>query len=173
MQITRNSAFQAHLGTPSDLDEDARAEVGEALTPLIADLMALYIKTKNYHWHVSGSHYKEYHELFDEHGAQIFGYVDVLAERSRKLGQPALRSAGQVAKITRVSDDDREYVEPHTMLRQLIEDNKDLLTNMRELHAVCDARDDVATSSLLETFIDETERRIWFLFETAGGGCTD
>jgi starvation-inducible DNA-binding protein len=167
---TRLSPFQARLGTPSDLAEGGRSEIGRALTPLTADVFALYLKTKNYHWHVSGSHYKEYHELLDEHADQVFAYVDVLAERARKLGQPALRSIGQVAKITRVDDDDREYVEPHAMLRQLVEDNKDLLGRMRELHALCDQYDDVATASLLENFIDETERRIWFLFETAAGG---
>jgi starvation-inducible DNA-binding protein len=170
MDTTTVSTFQARLGTPSDLAETERARIGIALLPLSADVLALFIKTKNYHWHVSGSHYKEYHELLDEHAAQIFAYLDVLSERARKLGQPALRSAGQVATITRIADDDRDYVEPHAMLRQLMEDNKDLLGRMREVHAVCGDIGDVATTSLLETFIDETERRIWFLFETAVGG---
>jgi starvation-inducible DNA-binding protein len=167
---TTLSPFQARLGTPSDLDEGDRGEIGKALTPLVADLIALYLKTKNYHWHVSGSHYKEYHELLDEQADQIFAYVDQLAERSRKLGQPTIRSAGQVARITRIADDERDYVEPHAMLRALVEDNKDVLSRMRELHGVCDEIGDVATASLLETFIDETERRIWFLYETAVGG---
>ncbi|HTU68715.1 MAG TPA: DNA starvation/stationary phase protection protein [Candidatus Baltobacteraceae bacterium] len=169
METTTLSQFQARLGTPSDLSEDARAEINKALLPLTADVMALFLKTKNYHWHVSGSHYKEYHELLDEHATQIFAMIDVLAERSRKLGQPTLRSVGQVAKVTRVDDDDREYVEPHAMLRALVEDNKDLLSRMRALHGTVDDLGDVATASLLEVFIDETERRIWFLYETATG----
>ncbi len=167
---TKLSKFQARLGTPSDLDESTRAKIGEVLLPLTADVVALHLKTKNYHWHVSGSHYKEYHELLDEHAAQLFAMIDVLAERARKLGQPTLRSVGQVSKITRVNDDDREFVEPHAMLHQLVEDNKDLNARMRALHALVDEAADVATASLLEVFIDETERRIWFLFETTLGG---
>ena len=169
MKSTAVSKFQARLGTPSDLAESARVEIGKTLLPLAADVLALYLKTKNYHWHVSGSHYKEYHELLDEQADQIFAYLDQLAERARKLGQPALRSAGQLAKTTRVSDDDREYVEPHAMLHQLVEDNRDLVARMRETHSLCDENGDVATTSLLETFIDESERRIWFLFETVQG----
>jgi starvation-inducible DNA-binding protein len=167
---TNISKFQARLGTPSDLAESDRKEIGEALLPVTADVVALYFKTKNYHWHVSGSHYKEYHELLDEHAGQIFAMIDVLAERARKLGQPTLRSVGQISKATHVDDDDREYVEPHGMLRQLVEDNKDLVSRMRELHSLVDEAGDVATASLLETFIDESERRIWFLYETAVGG---
>jgi starvation-inducible DNA-binding protein len=167
---TNISKFQARLGTPSDLAEDARRKIGEALLPVTADTVALYFKTKNYHWHVSGSHYKEYHELLDEHADQIFAMIDVLAERARKLGQSTLRSVGQIAKTTRVDNDDREYVEPHAMLRQLVEDNKDLVSRMRELHSLVDEASDVATASLLENFIDESERRIWFLYETAVGG---
>lgn len=166
---TSLSKFQARLGTPSDLAEDRRAEIGKVLLPLTADVVALFLKTKNYHWHVSGSHYKEYHELLDEQATQIFAMVDVLAERSRKLGQPTLRSAGQVAHITRVDDDDREFVEPHAMLRQLLEDNRDLVGRMREAHATIEDLGDVATTSLLEVFIDEAERRVWFLYETTVG----
>jgi starvation-inducible DNA-binding protein len=167
---TNLSKFQARLGTPSDLPETDRNKIGEALLPVTADVVALYFKTKNYHWHVSGSHYKEYHELLDEHADQIFAMIDVLAERARKLGQPTLRSVGQIASVTRVDDDNRMYVEPHAMLRQLVEDNKDLVSRMRELHSLVDEAGDVATASLLENFIDESERRIWFLFETAVGG---
>jgi starvation-inducible DNA-binding protein len=166
---TTLSKFQARLGTPSDLSEDARAEINKALLPLTADVLALFVKTKNYHWHVSGSHFTEYHELLDEHAAQIFAMIDVLAERSRKLGLATLRSVGQVSKIARVDDDDREFVDPHAMLRALVEDNKDLLGRMRGLHSAVDELGDVATASLLEVFIDETERRIWFLYETAVG----
>ncbi len=163
------SRFQARLGTPSDLPESGRAELGKALLPLASDVVALYFKTKNYHWHVSGSHYKEYHELLDEQATQLLAYIDVLAERARKLGQPTLRSVGQIAAVTRVDNDDREYVAPHDMLRQLVEDNKNLNARMREVHALCDDVGDVATASLLENFIDETERRVWFLFETVQG----
>ncbi len=170
MDTTTVSKFQARLGTPSDLAEDDRKKIGEALLPLTADTIALFLKTKNYHWHVSGSHYKEYHEMLDEQATQIFAMVDVLAERSRKLGQSTLRSVGQVARITRVDNDDREFVEPHAMLRQLVEDNKDLVARMRETHSLVDEAGDVATASLLENFIDETERRIWFLYETTVGG---
>lgn len=170
MDTTTVSKFQARLGTPSDLAEDDRKKIGEALLPLTADTIALFLKTKNYHWHVSGSHYKEYHEMLDEQATQIFAMVDVLAERSRKLGQSTVRSAGQVARITRVDNDDREFVEPHAMLRQLVEDNKDLVARMRETHSLVDEAGDVATASLLENFIDETERRIWFLYETTVGG---
>jgi starvation-inducible DNA-binding protein len=166
---TTISKFRARLGTPSDLPEGGRAELGKALLPLAADVVALYFKTKNYHWHVSGSHYKEYHELLDEQATQLLAYIDVLAERARKLGQPTLRSVGQIASATRVDNDDREYVEPQTMLRQLVEDNKNLNARMREVHALCDDVGDVATASLLENFIDETERRVWFLFETVQG----
>jgi starvation-inducible DNA-binding protein len=170
MQSTKLTPFQARLGTPSDLSEADRARVGLALLPLSADVLALYVKIKNYHWHVSGSHYSAYHELLDEHAAQVFAYLDVFAERARKLGQPALRSAGQVSRATRVPDDDRDYVEPHAMFRQLVDDNRDFASRMRELHSLCDEVGDVATASQLETFIDETERRIWFLYETAVGG---
>ncbi len=166
---TTISKFQARLGTPSDLPASGRAELGKALLPLTADVVALYFKTKNYHWHVSGSHYKEYHELLDEQATQLLAYIDVLAERARKLGQATLRSVGQIAAATRVENDDREYVAPHDMLRQLVEDNKNLNARMREVHALCDDVGDVATASLLENFIDETERRVWFLFETVQG----
>ncbi|MGB6985412.1 MAG: DNA starvation/stationary phase protection protein [Candidatus Aquilonibacter sp.] len=169
MDTTTLSEFQARLGTPSDLAEDGRAQIGKALLPLTADVVALFVKTKNYHWHVSGSHFKEYHELLDEQAAQIFAMIDVLAERSRKLGQSTLRSVGQISNVTRVDDDDREFVQPHAMLRALVEDNKDLLSRMRALHGTVDDLGDVATASLLEVFIDETERRIWFLYETAVG----
>jgi starvation-inducible DNA-binding protein len=167
---TTLSPFQARLGTPSDLAEGKRRTIGEALLPLTADVVALYFKTKNYHWHVSGSHFKEYHELLDDHADQIFAMVDVLAERARKLGQPTLRSAGQISSLTRVDDDDREFVEAHAMLHALIQDNQALNARMREVHSLTDEAGDVATTSLLENFIDETERRIWFLFETIASG---
>lgn len=152
---------------PSDLSKEACETVGKTLLPLAADTIALYVKTKNYHWHMSGTHFKAYHELLDEHGVQLFAMVDVLAERARKLGQPTLRSIGQIASVTRVADDDREFVDPYTMIRALLDDNKLLNARMREAHKIVDGVGDVATTSLIETFIDETERRVWFLFETA------
>ncbi len=166
---TTISKFRARLGTPSDLPDAGREQLGKALLPLTADVVALYFKTKNYHWHVSGSHYREYHLLLDEQATQLLAYVDILAERARKLGQGTLRSVGQIASLTRVENDDREYVGPLDMLRQLIEDNKSFNARMREVHELCDEVGDVATASLLENFIDETEQRIWFLFETAQG----
>jgi len=157
---------RAALAVPSDLSAEACESVGRTLLPLTADAIALYVKTKSYHWHMSGTHFKEYHELLDEHGDQLFAMVDVLAERARKMGQPTLRSIGQIAALTRVADDDREFLDECTMLRQLLEDNKLLNGRMREAHGVVEGAGDVATASLLENFIDETERRIWFLYET-------
>jgi starvation-inducible DNA-binding protein len=157
------------LMVPSDLSEESCKKVGEALLPLTADSIALYIKTKNYHWHMTGSHFKEYHELLDQHGEQIFDMIDVLAERARKLGQSTVHSVGQVASITRISDDNREFVDPRGMLSQLLDDNKTFNAHMREVHEVVGQVNDVATASLLENFIDETERRIWFLYETVTG----
>jgi starvation-inducible DNA-binding protein len=153
------------LATPSDLDQDARSAVADALNPLVADAFALYLKTKNYHWHVSGPHFRDYHLLLDEQGDQILAITDVLAERCRKLGQPTLHSIGEVSRLQRVTDDDRADVPPTEMLRSLMEDNQGLATHMRRAHQVCNEAGDVATASLLETFIDEAERRIWFLYE--------
>jgi len=163
--MTSNEGLAA-LSVPSDLSKEACNQVGQTLLPLTADAIALYIKTKNYHWHMSGTHFKAYHELLDEHGDQLFAMVDQLAERARKLGQTTLRSVGQIASLTRVADDDRDFVDPFTMLRQLLDDNKAYGTHMRDAHGIIDAAGDVATTSLLENFIDETERRIWFLYET-------
>jgi len=163
--MTSNEGLAA-LSVPSDLSKEACENVGRTLLPLTADAIALYIKTKNYHWHMSGAHFKAYHELLDEHGDQLFAIVDQLAERARKLGQTTLHSIGQIAFLTCVADDDRDFVDPFTMLRQLLDDNKVFNGRMREAHGIVDAVGDVATTSLLENFIDETERRIWFLYET-------
>ena len=157
------------LTVPSDLSEAACKNVGDALLPLTADAIALYIKTKNYHWHMTGSHFKEYHELLDEQSDQIFAMIDVLAERARKLGQATVHSVGHVSKITRVKDDDRDFVDARSMLSAPVEDNKTLTGHMREVHEVVSGVKDVATTSLLENFIDETERRTWFLYETVTG----
>jgi starvation-inducible DNA-binding protein len=158
------------LATPSDLPQTKTEAVVQAVNPLVADAFALYIKTKNFHWHVSGSHYREYHLLLDEQADQIFAMTDVLAERVRKLGGTTVRSIGHIARLTNIADDDEEFVAPLDMLSRLIEDNKGLNARFRAVHEICDENGDVATASLLENFIDETERRVWFLYETFVGG---
>lgn len=155
----------AALGTPTDLSSEATSAVAAAVNPLLADAFALYLKTKNFHWHMSGAHFRDYHLLLDEQGEQIFAMTDVLAERVRKIGGTTLRSIGHISKLQRITDNDDEFVAPIDMLRELMEDNKAFTVNMREAHEVAAQNDDVATTSLLENFIDETERRAWFLFE--------
>jgi starvation-inducible DNA-binding protein len=155
----------APLLTPTDLGPTATRDVAAALNLLLADAFALYIKTKNFHWHMSGPNFRDYHLLLDEQGDQIFAMTDPLAERVRKIGGTTLRSIGQIAKMQRVSDNDAEYVTAQDMLAELRDDNKQLVGAMREAHAVCDESNDVASASLIEVWIDETERRTWFLFE--------
>jgi starvation-inducible DNA-binding protein len=155
----------APLLTPTDLGPTATRDVAAALNLLLADAFALYIKTKNFHWHMSGPHFRDYHLLLDEQGEQIFAMTDPLAERVRKLGGATLRSIGQIARMQRVSDNDAEYVTAQDMMAELRDDNKQLLAAMRGAHEVCDEHNDVASASLIENWIDETERRIWFLFE--------
>ena len=151
--------------TPSYLGANALKGISEALTALCADLFALYVKTKNFHWHVSGPHFRDYHLLLDEQASQIFATTDPIAERVRKLGGTTLRSIGHIAHLQRASDNDAEFVGPHDMLSELREDNSQLAARMREAHTLCDEHGDVATASLLEVWIDEAERRVWFLFE--------
>src|SRR6195256_613294 len=158
---------KASLTTPTTLSENAVRDISAELTLLLADVFALYLKTKNFHWHVSGPHFRDYHLLLDDQSDQIYAMVDPIAERARKLGGNALRSIGQVKKLQRVLDNDADYVTPQDMLAELREDNKDLARNMRILHEVCDEHNDVATASLLENWIDETEQRTWFLFEAS------
>jgi starvation-inducible DNA-binding protein len=155
----------APLLTPTDLGPTATRDVAAALNLLLADAFALYIKTKNFHWHMSGPNFRDYHLLLDEQGDQIFAMTDPLAERVRKIGGTTLRSIGQIANMQRVSDNDAEYVTAQDMLAELRDDNKQLVGAMREAHAVCDESNDVASASLIEVWIDETERRTWFLFE--------
>jgi starvation-inducible DNA-binding protein len=155
-----------HLGTPTDLTLDATRDISAALSALLADTFALYVKTKNFHWHMSGPHFRDYHLLLDEHGDQIFAMTDPIAERARKIGGTTIRSIGHIARQQRIKDNDAEYVDPQDMLSELREDNQALVTTMREIHDVCDEHGDVATASLLEVWIDETERRTWFLFES-------
>jgi starvation-inducible DNA-binding protein len=155
----------APLATPTDLAPNAVRDISGALNILLADVFALYLKTKNFHWHVSGPHFRDYHLLLDEQADQIFSTTDAIAERVRKIGGMTLRSVGHVARLQRVLDNDADYVAPDDMLAELRDDNKELAARMRETHGLCDEHDDVATASLLEVWIDEAERRTWFLFE--------
>ena len=154
------------LDTPSDLKEKGREKVAESLNRLVADAFGLYIKTKNYHWHMSGRHFRDYHLLLDEQSEQIFATIDPLAERTRKLGFNTIRSVAHIAQLQRVKDNDEDFVAPKDMLLDLVQENKKMAQNMRDTHKIADDADDVATASLLEVYIDETERRTWFLFET-------
>jgi len=158
---------KAPLDTPTDLESNAVRDVSAALNTLLADTFALYLKTKNFHWHVSGVHFRDFHLLFDEQASQIFAMTDDIAERVRKIGGTTLRSIGNIARLQRVEDNDAEFVTPSDMIAELREDNKDLVARMRETHDLCNEARDVATASLIENWIDETERRLWFLFEAS------
>lgn len=160
----------AALQTPTDLKAEATHDVSAALNALLADVFALYMKTKNFHWHMSGPHFRDYHLLLDEQSDQIFAMTDPLAERVRKLGGITLHSIGHVARLQRIEDNDADYVTPLDMLAELRDDNKQLAAAMRETHGVCDEHEDIATASLLENWIDEAERRTWFLFEAGRSG---
>src|SRR5216110_2621247 len=155
----------ARLDTPTDLRSEAVPEISGALNILLADMFALYLKTKNFHWHMSGPHFRDYHLLLDEQSEQIFATTDDIAERVRKVGGTTLRSIGHIGRLQRVLDNDADFVTPLDMLAELRDDNKRLAAHMRETHGVCDERGDVATASLLEVWIDEAEKRVWFLFE--------
>jgi len=165
-----NAKPTARLTTPTDLGANAQKDIAGALNTLLADTFALYMKTKNFHWHVSGPHFRDYHLLFDEHAEQIFATTDVLAERVRKLGGATLRSIGDITRHQRLSDNDAAYVDPQDMLAELREDNQRVITALRETHDLCDEHNDVATASFLETFIDDAERRVWFLYEAGRRG---
>jgi starvation-inducible DNA-binding protein len=159
------AAGHQQLATPTDLGADATRDISAALNGVLADVFALYLKTKNFHWHMSGPHFRDYHLLLDEHGDQIFAMTDPIAERVRKLGGNTIRSIGHIARQQRIPDNDASYVTPQDMLSELREDNRKLVSIMREAHGTCDEYNDVASTSLLEVWIDETERRAWFLFE--------
>jgi starvation-inducible DNA-binding protein len=156
---------KAPLTTPTDLEPDAVRDLTGALNALLADMFGLYLKTKNFHWHMSGPHFRDYHLLLDEHGDQIFATTDAIAERVRKIGGTTLRSIGHIGRLQRVQDNDADYVTAMDMLAELRDDNHELTTRMRETHDLCDEHGDVATASLLEVWIDEAERRTWFLYE--------
>jgi starvation-inducible DNA-binding protein len=161
-----NSTLQHKAAGTTDLSAEATRDISAALEALLADVFVLYLKTKNFHWHMSGRHFRDYHLLLDEQGDQIFAMTDDIAERARKIGGTAVRSIGHIARVRRIADNDAVYVEPQDMLAELKEDNRQLLSEMRQMHNTCDEYHDVATASLLENWIDETERRIWFLYET-------
>ena len=160
----------APIATPSDLSAKATRDITAALNPVLADVFALYLKTKNFHWHVSGPHFRDYHLLFDDQATQLLATTDALAERARKLGGTTLRSIGHIAKLQRIADNDADYVTPDDMLAELRDDNETMARALRETHGLCDEHEDVATASLIENWIDETEQRIWFLFETGRRG---
>jgi starvation-inducible DNA-binding protein len=160
-----NALRIAALHPPTDLKPKAVQDISAALNVLLADMFALYLKTKNFHWHISGPHFRDYHLLLDEQGDQIFATTDAIAERVRKLGGTTLRSTGHICRLQRILDNDADFVTPLDMLAELRDDNKQLIANLRETHDVCDEHGDVASASLLENWIDEAEQRAWFLFE--------
>lgn len=162
----KTQSVNKQLATPTDLKADGAAKIVATLNPLIADSLALYIKTKNFHWHLSGIHFRDLHLMFDEQADQLIASIDPLAERVRKLGGTTIRSIGQIGQTQTLKDDNEDFVQPLEMLKRLLEDNQQMAINQRTAHEVCDDHRDYATSSLLEMLIDETERRIWFLFES-------
>ena len=172
-KLKPHSKSAAALDTPTDLDEAAVKAVSAALNGLLADSFALYLKTKNFHWHVSGPHFRDYHLMLDEQSADILGATDDMAERVRKIGGTTLRSIGHIAKLQNIEDNDADFVPPGEMLRELMNDNKRVAEDMREAHGVCDDHDDPASASLIENWLDQTEKRTWFLFEAARSASND
>ncbi|MEC6814594.1 Dps family protein [Photobacterium toruni] len=154
------------LATPTDLCVDATKEISGALTAILADVFAIYMKTKNFHWHMSGAHFRDYHLMLDEQSAQLFAMTDDIAERARKIGGQTLRSIGEISRMQRILDNDAEFVEPADMLAELCEDNKQLAAELRAAHILCDERNDFSSVSMIDNWIDETERRVWFLYES-------
>jgi starvation-inducible DNA-binding protein len=166
MPTDTKTAERESLGVPTDLSHKAVEQISGALRELLADAFALYVKTKNFHWHMSGPHFRDYHLLLDEHGDQIFAMTDVIAERARKIGATTIRSIGDIARNQRLKDNDEDFVRPKDMLLELCADNQSLTRSLRAKHKICEQHQDVATTSLIEVWIDETERRTWFLAET-------
>jgi starvation-inducible DNA-binding protein len=158
------------LATPTDLKSNAVKDIAGAMNAILADTFALYMKTKNFHWHISGPHFRDYHLMLDEQAAEIFATTDDIAERVRKIGGNTLRSIGDIARQQRLADNDAAYVTPDDMLAELREDNQRVVASMREAHELCDEHNDVATASLLENYIDAAEKRVWFLYETGRKG---
>jgi starvation-inducible DNA-binding protein len=166
-EAKKHAHVPAPLATPTDLGGNATRDISAALNGLLADTFALYMKTKNFHWHMSGPHFRDYHLLLDEHGEQIFAMTDDIAERARKIGGTTLRSVTDISEHQRLQDNNADFVAPKEMLAELAEDNQQLVKFLRATHEICDKHNDVATASLIENWIDETERRTWFLFEAA------
>ncbi|MEP6811222.1 MAG: DNA starvation/stationary phase protection protein [Chthoniobacterales bacterium] len=162
--------LEAPLITPTDLKGKGTKEIGGALNSILADVFALYFKTKNFHWHMSGPHFRDYHLLLDEQADQIFAMTDPMAERVRKIGETTLRSGSHAARLQTILDNNADYVEPLDMLAELREDNLTLVRRLREAHGICDDNEDVASASLIENWVDESERRVWFLFESCRAG---
>lgn len=166
-RVNPQTKTASNLDTPTDLTDEAVSELSDALNGVLADTFALFLKTKNFHWHVSGPNFRDYHLLLDEQADQLFASIDVIAERVRKIGGTTLRSIGHIAKLQSLKDNDDAFVPPGEMLRELMNDNKTVIAAMREVHELCDKHEDVASASELENFIDQAERRCWFLFETS------
>lgn len=162
----------SRLATPTDLGADASRDISGGFNAVLADVFALYVKTKNFHWHMSGPHFRDYHLLLDEQADQLYAMTDMIAERIRKIGGTTIRSIGHIARLTRVEDNDADFVDALDMLAELREDNQRLTSRLREVHEVCDEHRDIASASLIENWIDETERRTWFLFESSRRGST-
>ena len=158
---------QSPLHTPTDLSAAATKDISGAMNAVVADVFALYLKTKNFHWHMSGPHFRDYHLLLDEQADQLYAMIDPIAERIRKIGGTTLKSIGHIARLQRIRDNDADYVHALDMLAELREDNRALVSRLREAHAVCDEHRDIASASLVEVWVDETERRAWFLFEAS------
>ena len=161
---------QAPLASPNQLGKGAARDIGGAMNAVLADVFAIYLKTKNFHWHMSGPHFRDYHLLLDEQADQLYAMTDPIAERIRKVGGTTLRSIGHIGRLQRVLDNDADFVQPLDMLAELREDNEGLVARLREAHGVCDEHGDIASASFLENWIDETERRAWFLFEASRRG---
>jgi starvation-inducible DNA-binding protein len=166
-EAPKNAQVNPALATPTDLEQAGVAAVSAELRGLLADVFVLYVKTKNFHWHMSGPHFRDYHLLLDEQAEQIFAMTDDVAERARKIGGTTLRSIGDITRHQRLQDNDEKFVAPHEMLAELTADNQQLTRSLRSAHAVCDEHNDVATASMIENWIDQTERRTWFLFEAS------
>ena len=169
-KVSLRRKLEAPLLTPTDLSARASRDITGAMNSILADVFALYLKTKNFHWHMSGPHFRDYHLLLDEHADQLFAMTDPIAERVRKVGGTTIRSAGHISRLQTISDNDADYVEPLDMLAELREDNESLAHRLREAHGVCEEHEDIATASLIEVWVDETERRTWFLFESCRAG---
>lgn len=159
-----------NLDSPTDLSSEATRDIAAALRALLADVFAIYLKTKNFHWHMSGPHFRDYHLMLDEQAEQIFGMRDPIAERARKIGGTALHSIGHIARTQRILDNDADYVDPQDMFAELRSDNQQLTSELRRVHELCDQYGDIATASLIENWIDEAERRVWFLYEAGRHG---